>query len=186
MTQLHPATSSRRAGLEKDASAGRVPDTVHRRSHIHRISRTTRTIRLLDSKSGSSIPDLDGPEKARPAVRDGSLSGKLCDLVGAHSRSDPMELLHGPTRQSKPVAFVEFGTMKHYDPNKERSRAPMSEATYRLIEFPFRVQGRMQQPDIAGDLGIYQDRNEIITGKRGDPEASENICHPIGGAASFR
>jgi predicted XRE-type DNA-binding protein len=58
--------------------------------------------------------------------------------------------------------------MKHYDPNKERDRAPMSEATYRLIRSRLAL-GEMQH-DIAADLGINQGRvSEVNTGKRGDP-----------------
>jgi len=58
--------------------------------------------------------------------------------------------------------------MKHYDPKKERDRAPMNEVTYRLIRDRL-ANGEMQH-DIAADLGINQGRvSEVNTGKRGDP-----------------
>ena len=58
--------------------------------------------------------------------------------------------------------------MKHYDPNKERYRAPMCEATYRLVRSRLAI-GEIQH-DIAADLGINQGRiSEVNTGKRGDP-----------------
>ena len=58
--------------------------------------------------------------------------------------------------------------MKHFDPKGERSRAPMSEATYRIIRQRLAL-GEMQH-DIAADLGINQGRiSEVNTGKRGDP-----------------
>ena len=58
--------------------------------------------------------------------------------------------------------------MKHFDPKKERDRAPMCEATYRLIRERL-ASGEMQH-DIAADLGINQGRvSEVNTGKRGDP-----------------
>lgn len=59
--------------------------------------------------------------------------------------------------------------MKHYDPKKERHRAPMCEATYRIIRERLAL-GEIQH-DIAADLGINQGRiSEVNTGKRGDPK----------------
>jgi hypothetical protein len=59
-------------------------------------------------------------------------------------------------------------TMFHYDPKKERHRAPMCEATYAKIRARLAL-GEMQH-DIAADLGINQGRvSEVNTGKRGDP-----------------
>ena len=58
--------------------------------------------------------------------------------------------------------------MKHYDPNKERDRAPLCEETYRIIRE--RLSKGEFQHDIAADLGINQGRVcEVNTGKRGDP-----------------
>ena len=58
--------------------------------------------------------------------------------------------------------------MKHYDPKRERNRAPMTEATYAKIRARLAL-GQMQH-DIAADLGINQGRvSEVNTGKRGDP-----------------
>ena len=58
--------------------------------------------------------------------------------------------------------------MKHFDPKKERHRAPMSEETYGLIRARLAL-GEVQH-DIAADLGINQGRvSEVNTGKRGDP-----------------
>ena len=59
--------------------------------------------------------------------------------------------------------------MFNFDPKKERNRAPMCEATYRLIRERLSL-GEMQH-DIAADLGINQGRvSEVNTGKRGDPK----------------
>lgn len=58
--------------------------------------------------------------------------------------------------------------MKHYDPKKERHRAPMNDETYCLIRA--RLAAGEIQYDIAADLGINQGRvSEVNTGKRGDP-----------------
>jgi predicted XRE-type DNA-binding protein len=58
--------------------------------------------------------------------------------------------------------------VKHYDPKKERDRAPMCESTYHFIRERLAL-GEMQH-DIAADLGINQGRvSEVNTGKRGDP-----------------
>ncbi len=59
--------------------------------------------------------------------------------------------------------------MKHYDPKKERLRAPMCEETYRVIRERL-AKGDIQH-DIAADLGINQGRvSEVNTRKRGDPD----------------
>jgi hypothetical protein len=59
-------------------------------------------------------------------------------------------------------------TMFHFDPKKERNRAPMCEATYAVIRARLAL-GEIQH-DIAADLGINQGRvSEVNTGKRGDP-----------------
>ena len=58
--------------------------------------------------------------------------------------------------------------MKHFDPKAGRHRAPMCEATYRIIRERLAL-GEIQH-DIAADLGINQGRVcEVNTGKRGDP-----------------
>jgi hypothetical protein len=58
--------------------------------------------------------------------------------------------------------------MKHYKPENGRERAPLNEATYRLIRE--RLATGEFQHDIAADLGINQGRvSEVNTGKRGDP-----------------
>lgn len=58
--------------------------------------------------------------------------------------------------------------MRHFDPNRERHRAPMCEATYRVVRE--RLANGEIQHDIAADLGINQGRiSEVNTGKRGDP-----------------
>ena len=91
-------------------------------------------------------------------------------LVGAHSRSDP-DLDPFPCSDS-PVKRRRFRgkseTVKHVDVKKERSRAPMCEATYAVIRARLAL-GEIQH-DIAADLGINQGRiSEVNTGKRGDP-----------------
>jgi hypothetical protein len=63
---------------------------------------------------------------------------------------------------------MESTTLKHFDPKKERERAPLCEENYRWVRE--RLALGENQHDVAADLGWNQGRiSEVNTGKRGDP-----------------